>query len=164
MLFLAFEDAFEDLAADIVAHAFAMFDRVAQQGYRLLLHRQVGLEDFLDRLADLELVDRLEVGKPVQEQDTLRQNVGVLHLVDRFVPLVLGEPLDPPVLEDAIVQPVLVDGGKFVGERLVQELYDFRIAFHRAPPWGGNRAANMRPETRAGKGARAKKWRNSAIF
>jgi hypothetical protein len=33
-------------------------------GKRLHLEREVGLEDFLDGLADLELVQRLEVGEP----------------------------------------------------------------------------------------------------
>ena len=85
-------------------------------------------------LADLELVQRLEVGEPVEEQDAVGQGVGVLHLVDRFVPLVLGELRDAPILQHAVMEPVLVDRREFVGERLVEELDDCRVAFHRAPP------------------------------
>src|SRR5690606_10336978 len=134
MLLLALENSFEDLAADEIAHALAMLDRVLEQRDRFHLQREIGLEDLLDRLADLELVDGLEVGKAFEKQDAVRQRVGVLHLVDRFLPLVLGELLDSPVLQHAVVQPVLVDGGEFVGERLVEVLDDLRIALHHASP------------------------------
>ena len=77
-------------------------------------------------------MDRLEVRKPVQEQDALGEDVGVLHLVDRFVPLVFGQTADAPVGEHPVMEPVLVDCGQFVGERLVKELDDLRIAFHGA--------------------------------
>ena len=71
VLFLTFEDALEDLAAGEVAHALAVLDRVLEQRDRFHLQRQVGLEDFLDRFADFELVQRLEVGQPLEEQDAV---------------------------------------------------------------------------------------------
>src|SRR5688500_20373716 len=60
--FLAFEDALEDLAADVVPNLLAVQNRVLEQGNCFHFEREDGLEDFLDVLADLELVQRLEVG------------------------------------------------------------------------------------------------------
>src|SRR5690349_12811106 len=54
----------------------------------------------------------------------------MLHLVDGFGLLEFGEFLDPPIVEQAIVQPVLVDRGQLFLERLVQELEDLGVALH----------------------------------
>src|SRR5690606_23925657 len=81
-------------------------------------------------LADAQLAQVLEVGQAVEEQDALGQLVGMLHLVDRLVVLVLGEFLQPPVLQHPGVQEVLVDRNEFVVERLVQVLDDPGVAFH----------------------------------
>jgi len=70
------------------------------------------------------------VGQALEEQDALDQLVGVLHLVDRLVILVLAELLQPPVLVHARVQEVLVDGHQLVAEDLVQVLDDLLVAFH----------------------------------
>jgi hypothetical protein len=69
-------------------------------------------------------------GQPLEEQDALDQPVGVLHLVDRLLLLVLLQLLQAPVAEHAGVQEVLVDRGELVIERLVEVLDDFRVAFH----------------------------------
>jgi hypothetical protein len=62
----------------------------------------------------------------------------VLHLVDRLVALELGELLDPGVVEQPVVQPILVDRGQLVLERLVQMLDDLGVALHcRLPVAGG---------------------------
>ena len=58
---------------------------------RLQLEREVALQHFLDVLADAQSAEQLEIGQAVEEQDPLGQLVGMLHLVDRFVPLELGE-------------------------------------------------------------------------
>jgi hypothetical protein len=54
----------------------------------------------------------------------------VLHLVDGFVSFVFGKLGDAPIGQHAIMQPVLVDRGQFVGERLVEELENRGIALH----------------------------------
>ena len=130
MLFLTREDVLEDLPGSEIADLLAIFRGFLEQRDRFHFHREVGLEDFLDRLADLEFVDGLEVGQPAQEQNPLRENVGVLHLVDRFVPFVIGKTADAPIGENAIVQPVLIDRGQFIGECLVEVLDDLLIALH----------------------------------
>ena len=67
MFFLAFEDAFEDLAADIIAHRFRMKDRFLEERDGFQFQREIGLEHFLDIFAHLEFVDRLEVRKTIEE-------------------------------------------------------------------------------------------------
>src|SRR5690606_24291930 len=63
----------------------------------------------------------------------------------------LGELFDAPVLQHAVVQPVLVDGGKLVGERLVEVIDDLRVALHDASPvWPYHG-----PAGRAGQGPKA---------
>ncbi len=85
MFLLAFEDRGEEIAADIVADLLAMLDRVAQQGDGLHLELEIGLEHFLDRLADAQAPEQLEIGQALEKQDALGELVGMLHLVDRFV-------------------------------------------------------------------------------
>src|SRR3546814_3450940 len=79
MMLLAFEDVGEQVAAHIVAHALAMGDSVLEQRDRLFLKREVGLQYFLDRFADAQPAEQLEVGKPAQKEDAVRQLVGMLH-------------------------------------------------------------------------------------
>ena len=62
-------------------------------------------------------------------------SIGVLHLVDRFLVLVLGELLVAPVLVHAAMQEILVDRGELVVQRLVEVLDDFGVALHRDLPW-----------------------------
>ena len=67
MLFLAFENAFEHLAADVVADGFAMLDRILEERDRLQLEREVSLEDFLDGLPNFQALHKLKVGETVEE-------------------------------------------------------------------------------------------------
>ena len=87
---------------------------------RLALELEVGAQDLLDRLADPQPAEHLEIGQAFEEQDALGERVGMLHLVDQFVPLELGEPLDAPIVEHPVVQPILVDRGQLVLQRLVE--------------------------------------------
>ena len=90
VLFLRIQDVGEQLAADVVADAFAVGDGFAQQRQRLVFQRQVALQHFARVLADAQLAQHLEVGQAVQEQDALGQFVRMLHLVDGFLVLVLA--------------------------------------------------------------------------
>src|SRR3546814_5422659 len=53
--------------------------------------------------------------------------VGMLHLVDRLFAFERGEACDAPIVEHAIMQPILVDRGQLVLERLVEEIDDFFV-------------------------------------
>ena len=65
-----------------------------------------------------------------EEDDAVDQPVGVMHLLDQFLPLLLGEARETPVLGQPIVQPVLVDGAELELQRLVQAVDDPLVAFH----------------------------------
>jgi hypothetical protein len=78
----------------------------------------------------VQRIQHLHVGEAVEEDDAFHQLVGVLHLLDRFLAPLLGEVLQAPVVQQAVVQPVLVDGRQFVSQGLVQEIDDLWIALH----------------------------------
>src|SRR3546814_17481701 len=59
--------------------------------------------------------------------------IGVLHLVDGFLVLVLAEFTETPVLQHAVMQKVLVDRRELVPQDLVEMLEDLRVAFHLSP-------------------------------
>src|SRR6185295_14322802 len=155
MLLLAGEDGFEQFATDEIADILAMDDGAAQLLDRLALEVEVGAQDLLDRLADPKAAEHLEIGKALEEQDSVGQPVGMLHLVDRFVPLIIGEPLHAPIGEHPVVEPILVDRGQLVLERLVEVLDYLIVALHRGlllwPRFYASRA-----------GKDIKKWRKTA--
>ena len=91
----------------------------------------IAFEDFLDVLADQHLVHALhDWADPSRKQDPLDQPVRMLHLVDRFVVLVLAELGDAPMLQHPGMQEILVDRGQFVGELNVQVFDHLRISQH----------------------------------
>ena len=65
---------------------------------RLVLELEIALEHFLRRSRRSELAEVLQVRQALEEQDALDQLVGVLHLVDRLVVLVVAEPVEPQFL------------------------------------------------------------------
>ena len=81
---------------------------------------EVALEDFLDVLPDMQRIEHLQVGKAVEEDDALHELVGVLHLLDQFLAPFLGELVEAPVVEQAVMQPVLVDRGQLVRRPLLR--------------------------------------------
>src|SRR3546814_17579148 len=105
--------------------------------HRLALQLQVGLQKLLDRLADAKAPEHLEVGQTVEEQDAFGEAIRMLHLADRFVPLELGEPLHAPIVEHAIVQPILIDRGELILQRLVQIVEYLGVALHAGSPLSG---------------------------
>ena len=94
------------------------------------LERQVALERFLHVLADAQLVQVLQVRQALEEEDARDQRVGMLHLVDRLVVLVVAELRIAPVPEHAGVQEVLVDRGELVGQHRVEVAKHLGIAAH----------------------------------
>lgn len=134
MFLLGLEDVFQQLAAAVVADLFAIGDGGAQVLQAHLFQAQVAFEHFLGVLADQQLAEVLQVGQAFEKQDALDQLVGMLHLVDGFIVLMLAELVQAPVLVHPRVQEVLVDGHQFVAKDLVEVLDDLSIAFHDAPP------------------------------
>ena len=62
MMFFALQNGGEQVAADIVAHFFAMFDRIAQQRNRFMFQRKVGFENFLHIFANAQAAKQLAAG------------------------------------------------------------------------------------------------------
>jgi hypothetical protein len=83
----------------------------------------------------------------------------MLHLVDRFVAFEFGQLLHAPMVEQAIMQPILVDRGQFVLERGIEEVDDLRIALH-GDALRCFSASIIASEARA---KQSKKWRISAV-
>jgi hypothetical protein len=54
----------------------------------------------------------------------------MLHLLDGFLALLLGKTRKPPVIEQAMMQPVLVDRRHLMAQRLVQIFNDLLVALH----------------------------------
>src|SRR5947208_6892656 len=134
LVFLTFEDVAEQVARHEIAHPFAMGDRLAQARNAGLLEPQIAFEDLAHILADQQFVEILQVGQAVEKQDALDQLVGILHLVDRLVILVVAELRNAPMAQHTRMQEVLIDRGQFVFEHRIEMLDDGGIAPHGRPP------------------------------
>ena len=136
MAFLVGHQLLEQVAAGIVLDGMA-------EGRRLLIERaradfggQVTFEDLLDCLADMQRVEHLHVGETVEEDDTLHELVSMHHLFDRFLAPFLGEIEIAPVFQHPVMDPILVYGGHFRPQSLVEIFDDFGVALHwRNSPW-----------------------------
>ncbi len=131
MFFFIVEDMREQIAADIIAHAFRIFDRIAQQRNSVFFQSHIRFQDLFDGLADAQFVHRLKIGQAVEEQHTLCQLVRMLHLFDGFLTLILGQFGHAPIIKHAVMQPVLIDRCQLIRESFVKEFNDFGIALHR---------------------------------
>src|SRR5690349_9998901 len=98
MLLLAHEDVFDELAGAVVADLGAKRDALVEARDRIDLELTVELQLLRDGLADVDLVEALQVGNAVKIEDALDEIVGVLHLLDRFFANARVEPEVTPVL------------------------------------------------------------------
>ncbi len=62
-----------------------------------------------------------------EEDDAVDDLVGVLHFLDRLGPLLLCELCVAPIVEQAVVQPVLIDRAQLEKQRFVELLNDLGI-------------------------------------
>jgi len=81
------------------------------------LRLQVALQYLLHGLANMQDVEHLHVREATEKNDALDQLLGVLHLVNGYLPPLLGVFLQVPSVEQLIVQRVLVDDGELVAQR-----------------------------------------------
>jgi len=70
----------------------------------------------------------------LQEQDALDELLGVLHLADRLLVVLLRQVVKAPVSAHLRLAEVLVDGGELDGERAVESRDDVGLTFHGSPP------------------------------
>ena len=91
-----------------------MRDHVAVELRASMLGLEVGLEDLLDVLADAQAAERLEVGQAVEEQDALgERSACFISSIDSWRSYSASF-FDAPIVEHAVVQPILVDRGQLV--------------------------------------------------
>ncbi len=131
MLLLILQDLLEQVAADVVLHRLGIGDGYLEVGDGIHLQRKVAAQHLFDGLADAQLAQILQIGQPFEKQHALDQLVGVFHLIDRLVILLVPERLEAPVIVDAGMQEVLVDGNQLIGQYLVEVGNDLGISFHR---------------------------------
>src|ERR1043165_7161275 len=120
----------EQVARDEVLHRIAVGRGLLVERARADFGLQVGVEDLLDVLSDVQRIEHLHVGEALQEDDAVDELVGVLHLLDRFLAPLLGEVLVAPVVEQPVMQPVLIDRGQLAAQALVEIVDDLGVALH----------------------------------
>src|SRR5215471_15444031 len=91
---------------------------------------EITLQHLLEVLADHQWRDVLQVWQAFQKDDARHQLVGVLHLLDGLFALLLCKLGKAPVVEHAIVQPILVNSAQFVLQPFIEDVDDLFLAFH----------------------------------
>src|SRR6266700_5144598 len=133
--FLGVHELFEQVAGHVVLHRVAMGRGLLIEGARGIFGRKVAVEHLLDVLADMQRVEHLQVGEAVEEDHSLDDLVGVLHLLHRFLAPLLGQGLVAPIVQQPIMQPVLVDRGQLMPQAAVEIFDDFCVALPGPLPW-----------------------------
>src|SRR5206468_2734443 len=136
--------AAQEIARDEISDSLAMRNRLAQPREAGLFEAQITFEDLAHILADQELVEILQIGQAVEEQDAFDQLVGVLHLVERGVVFAVAELCDAPMAQHPRMQKILIDRGQLVLEHRIQMLDDGLVAPHCRPPQGSGRSLNWK--------------------
>src|SRR5690606_36289553 len=124
----------QETARVIVDHRHIVCNRFIHGLLLALSQPQITGEDLRHVLADEQLVEILQIEQAVQHEDALDQTIGMLHFADRLVVFLLAELIQAPVAQHARMEEVLVDGGEFVLELLIQVLNNGGIAFHGRTP------------------------------
>src|SRR5262249_17960287 len=92
--------------------------------------RKIAVEHLPHVLPNAKRIEHLHVGKAVEEDDARDDLVGVLHLLDRFLAPFLGQVPVTPIVQETIMQPILVDGGKLMPQTAVEILDNPCVALH----------------------------------
>ena len=131
MLLFIFQDLLEQVAADVVLHRLGIGDGDFQvRGWRP--SPETSQRNISSTVSPMRSLPRsCKLGSPSRNSTRFDQLVGMFHLIDGFVILLVPEPLEAPVIIDAGMQEVLVDGNQLIGQHLVEVGNDFGISFHR---------------------------------
>src|SRR5215468_4110574 len=149
VLLLVLHQVLEQVTRDIVLYAMAV-------GRGLLIERagadlggKIAFDDFLDVLADPQGIEYLHIGKAFEEQDAVGETVGVVHLLDGFLAPDLGHLQEAPIVEQAEMQPILIDRGQFATQTLVEIFDNFGVALHHALRFSAQRASSAQGRSEA---------------
>src|SRR6202044_3788274 len=129
MLFVAHQ-LLEQVARDVILDRVAMGGGLLVERARVHLGAQIAFEDLFHRLPDMQRIEHLHVGEAVEKDDAVDELVGVLHLLDGLLAPLLGEIAIAPIVQQPVMQPILVDRGKFMPQGLVEIIDDDRLTAH----------------------------------
>ena len=130
MLLLVVGEVLEQVFRHAIVDRDAKGGGLQVKGARGEFRIQVHLDDFLHGFANRQRVQLLHVGKAVEEQDAGGELVGVGHFLNGFFPPFLRQALVAPVVEDAVMQPILVDGGQLAAQATVEKFNHSGVAAH----------------------------------
>src|SRR5689334_9300970 len=130
VMLLRLHQAFEEIARDVILDAVAVSCRFLIKIARADFGGEIAFDDLLDVLPDPQGIEYLHIGKAVEKNDAIGEAVGVLHFLDGFLAPGLGHLEQAPIAQEAVVQPILVYGGEFVAQTLVEIFDDLRVALH----------------------------------
>src|SRR5216684_12250 len=102
--------------------------------YRTEFELEIALQLRLHVFADRETHGFVQAWRPVEKQNALDQFFSVFHFVDRLLLDELAQLAVMPVLTHFRVQEVLIDGGQFFFERILQRSNDLWISLHGSFP------------------------------
>lgn len=119
MAFFVGHQIIEDGCRRNVADLAAVDRGLLGEGAGFLFRGDIGLEAFLDVLADAQRIKGLQVRVAFEKDDPVDQLVGVDHLLHRLLAGLGGELGVAPVILQPVAQPELVDRRQLVPERAV---------------------------------------------
>ncbi|CUX39401.1 conserved hypothetical protein [Agrobacterium genomosp. 13 str. CFBP 6927] len=129
MAFLVNQQSFKKLHGDVVSGLGTDITGFLVGGPCVVFAGEIRFQHFLDVLADAQRRQGLKVGMAFEEDNTIDDLVGVLHLFDGFCTLLLCKLGVAPVVQKPVVKPILVYCTEFEKKGLVKPLDDFFVAF-----------------------------------
>ena len=130
MTFLVGRELLEQQLRHAVVDRIAIGRSFEVKRARLDFGGEVAAQNLFDVLADPQGIEHLHIREAVEEQDAIGEAVGVMHLLDRFLAPFLREVLVAPIVEDAVMQPILVDGGEFAAQPAIEIFDDLGVSAH----------------------------------
>lgn len=122
----------EHVTRHVILCLLASRHRRPQIADHLVLERQIGLEHFRHRVADVQRVASREIGRSFKKEDALDQRPRVLPLVVGFMQCLGGQAIKAHVGVHLAVNQVLVYGRQFTSQQGVEDVDDGFIALHDA--------------------------------
>src|SRR3974377_23529 len=110
----------------------AIFRRFRIEGARGELRGQVAANNFLHRLPDPQRIEDLEIGESFQKKNASDKTISMAHFLNRFLAPLLCYFLKSTIIENAIMQPILIDGCQFAAQAAIEIVENSVVAPHDA--------------------------------
>lgn len=128
--FLIRREFLEKGLGDSVVYRIAVLSRIKVERARFDFRRQITAQNFLDSLADAQGIKHLHIWEPIEEENAIDKAIGVLHLLNGFLAPLFGETLVASIVENAVVEPVLVDCRQFAAQASIEIVEYLGVAAH----------------------------------